>query len=113
MRIGIDARKLRDYGIGTYVRNLLRQLGRQAPAHEYVVLCREPDCEIVEESGPRFRAVVETAGAYSVAEQFAVPLDLLREAVDLFHAPHYVLPPLTPCRSVVTFTDCILLRFPP
>jgi glycosyltransferase involved in cell wall biosynthesis len=41
-----------------------------------------------------------------------VPLDLRREAVDLFHAPHYVLPPLTPCPSVVTIHDCIHLRFP-
>src|SRR5688572_7205838 len=112
MRIAIDARKLRDYGIGTYVRNLLRQLGRQASAHEYVVLCREADFEIVEEYGPRFRPIIETAGAYSVSEQFAVPIGLRREAVDLFHAPHYVLPPLTPCRSVVTIHDCIHLRFP-
>ena len=112
MRIAIDARKLRDYGIGTYVRNLLRQLGRQDDSHEYVVLCRELDCEVVEECGPRFRAVVEGARAYSIAEQFAVPIDLRREAVDLFHAPHYVLPPLTPCRSVVTIHDCIHLRFP-
>src|SRR5688572_11625110 len=112
MRIAIDARKLRDYGIGTYVRNLLRQLGRQPSAHEYVVLCREADFEIVEEYGPRFRPIIETAGAYSVSEQFAVPIGLRREAVDLFHAPHYVLPPLTPCRSVVTIHDCIHLRFP-
>ena len=28
MRIGIDARKLHDFGIGTYIRNLLRQLAR-------------------------------------------------------------------------------------
>ena len=41
-----------------------------------------------------------------------MPLDLRRERVDLFHAPHYVLPPLTPCRSVVTIHDCIHLRFP-
>ena len=45
MRIAIDARKLRDYGIGTYVRNLLRQLARQDHANEYVVLCRDADCE--------------------------------------------------------------------
>jgi glycosyltransferase involved in cell wall biosynthesis len=30
----------------------------------------------------------------------------------LFHAPHYVLPPLTPCKAVVTIHDCIHLRFP-
>ena len=28
VRIGIDARKLHDFGIGTYIRNLLRQLAR-------------------------------------------------------------------------------------
>ena len=112
MRIAIDARKLHDFGIGTYVRNLLRQLARQAPGHEYVVLCRAQDCDTIEEYGPRFKAIVEPAGNYSIAEQFAVPMDLRREAVDLFHAPHYVLPPLTPCRSVVTIHDCIHLRFP-
>ena len=112
MRIAIDARKLRDFGIGTYVRNLLRQLARQEDAHHYVVLCREQDCDWIDDLGPRFRAVIETAGNYSVAEQFAIPIDLRRESAELFHAPHYVLPPLTPCRSVVTIHDCIHLRFP-
>jgi len=112
VRIAIDARKFRDYGIGTYVRNLLRQLARQEDANDYIVLCREPDLDQVEELGPRFRAVVEPAKTYSVAEQFAIPMDLRREAADLFHAPHYVLPPLTPCRAVVTIHDCIHLRFP-
>jgi glycosyltransferase involved in cell wall biosynthesis len=112
MRIAIDARKLHDYGIGTYVRNLLRQLARQDTTNEYVVLCREADWESVEELGPRFRPVVENAGAYSLREQIALPIDLRRESAELFHAPHYVLPPLTPCRSVVTIHDCIHLRFP-
>jgi glycosyltransferase involved in cell wall biosynthesis len=47
-----------------------------------------------------------------VHEQVALPLELRREKADLFHAPHYVLPALTPCRSVVTIHDCIHLRFP-
>jgi glycosyltransferase involved in cell wall biosynthesis len=112
MRIAIDARKLRDYGIGTYVRNLLRQLARQDTRHEYVVFCQEQDWDSVDALGPHFRAVVENAAPYSIAEQAAIPLDLRREAIELFHAPHYVLPPLTPCRSVVTIHDCIHLRFP-
>jgi glycosyltransferase involved in cell wall biosynthesis len=111
MRIGIDARKLRDYGIGTYVRNLLRQLARQDDG-DYVVFCRDTDIESVRDLGPRFRPVREEAGAYSIREQLAIPIDVRREAIDLFHAPHYVLPPLTPCRSVVTIHDCIHLRFP-
>src|SRR5207244_1069467 len=40
------------------------------------------------------------------------PLALKREGVTLFHAPHYVLPPLVRCRSVVTIHDCIHLMFP-
>jgi glycosyltransferase involved in cell wall biosynthesis len=112
VRIAIDGRKLRDYGIGTYVRNLLRQLGRQDTTNEYVVFCRAEDCDAVEELGPRFRAVVETAKPYSISEQFALPMALRREGAELFHEPHYVLPPLTPCRSVVTIHDCIHLRFP-
>jgi glycosyltransferase involved in cell wall biosynthesis len=112
VRIAIDARKYRDYGIGTYVRNLLRQLARQDAQNEYVVFCRASESDIIEELGSSFRAVPETAAPYSIAEQFAIPMALRREAADLFHAPHYVLPPLTPCTSVVTIHDCIHLRFP-
>ena len=112
MRIAIDARKLRDYGIGTYIRNLLRHLSRLDQSTEYVLLCRTEDCGIASTLGPNFRTVRETSPAYSAREQFRIPLDLRRERADLFHAPHYVLPPLTPCRSVVTIHDCIHLRFP-
>src|SRR5215467_3028832 len=112
MRIGIDARKLRDYGIGTYVRNLLRQLARHDDGHHYIVFCRDADFETVAAFGPRFRPVREEAGNYSIREQIAIPIDVRREGIDLFHAPHYVLPPLTPCTSVVTIHDCIHLRFP-
>ncbi len=112
MRIGIDARKLHDFGIGTYIRNLVRQLARLDHETEYVLLCRPNDVDAVTALGPNFRPVVERAGNYSVAEQISVPLALRRERVDLFHAPHYVLPPLVPCQSVVTIHDCIHLMFP-
>jgi len=112
LRIAIDARKLRDYGIGTYVRNLLRYLSRLDQTTEYVVLCSKTDRQLVGELGPNFRAVSESSPGYSVREQITVPRDLLREGADLFHTPHYVLPPFTPCKSVVTIHDCIHLRFP-
>jgi glycosyltransferase involved in cell wall biosynthesis len=112
VRIAIDARKLRDYGIGTYVRNLLRHLARQDRVTEYVVLCRKSDQQLASQLGENFRAVLDSSPGYSLREQLTVPLDLKRAGVDLFHAPHYVLPPLTPCRSVVTIHDCIHLRFP-
>ena len=112
MRIGIDARKLHDFGIGTYIRNLLRQLARMDRQTEFVLLCRPEDREMLAALGENFRPVVATAGNYSVAEQVTIPWALKREGVTLFHAPHYVLPPLVRCQSVVTIHDCIHLMFP-
>ncbi len=113
MRIAIDARKLHDYGIGTYVRNLVGQLGRLDNGRDtYVLICRKTDAEFVRSLGPPFEAVVDRAGNYSLLEQFSVPWSLRRAKVDLFHAPHYVISPLTACPIVVTIHDCIHLRFP-
>ena len=112
MRVAIDARKLYDFGIGTYVRNLVHQLARIDHDTEYVLLCRRDNASLAESLGSNFRTVTERAGNYSVSEQLLVPLDLSRTGAELFHAPHYVLPPLTPCRAIVTIHDCIHLRFP-
>ena len=112
MRIAIDVRKLHDFGIGTYVRNLLRQLARIDHDTDYVLLCRRGDQPIARELGENFRTVTESAGQYSVTEQLSVPLHLGRASPQLFHTPHYVLPVLTPCRSIVTIHDCIHLIFP-
>ena len=112
MRIGIDVRKLHDFGVGTYVRNLVRWLARLDRESEYVLICRRGDCESIEQLGPNFRPLPDRSDNYSVAEQFTIPFDLARAKADLFHAPHYVLPALTPCRSIVTIHDCIHLMFP-
>jgi glycosyltransferase involved in cell wall biosynthesis len=112
VRVAIDARKLHDFGIGTYIRNLLRHLARMDRDTEYVLICREKDRQVAPSLGENFRSVVDGSRPYSAREQLSLPLALSREHVDLFHAPHYVLPPLARCRSVVTIHDCIHLRFP-
>jgi glycosyltransferase involved in cell wall biosynthesis len=112
MRIAIDARKLHDFGIGTYIRNLLLGLARRDEDTEYIVLCQPADGDSVMELGANFRAVPETARPYSIREQISVPIILARERAHLLHEPHYVLPPATRCRSVVTIHDCIHLMFP-
>ena len=57
MRVAIDTRKIHDFGIGTYIRNLLRQLARIDRDTEYVLLCREADLGIAAQLGPNFRSV--------------------------------------------------------
>jgi len=112
VRIGIDARKLHDFGIGTYIRNLLRHLARIDSQTEFVIFCRPEDGETLAQVGENFRPVPETSSNYSIAEQLKIPLAVKREGVTLYHAPHYVLPPLVRCRSVVTIHDVIHLMFP-
>ena len=112
MRVAIDVRKLHDFGIGTYVRNLVHQLARIDRETDYVLLCRTRDAGLAASLGENFRTVTQRAPNYSIREQLMVPLSLARAGASLFHAPHYVLPPLTPCRAIVTIHDCIHLRFP-
>jgi glycosyltransferase involved in cell wall biosynthesis len=112
VRIAIDARKLHDFGIGTYIRNLLKHLALIDRDTEYVLLCRSQDVTVADQLGPNFRAVVESSRPYSVAEQIMLPARLVAQNVSLLHEPHYVLPPLVPCRAVVTIHDCIHLMFP-
>jgi glycosyltransferase involved in cell wall biosynthesis len=112
MRIGIDARKLHDFGIGTYLQNLLKELVRLEDDAQYVVLCRADDVAWLTALGPRIHPIVTRAPNYSVREQIEVPWRLWRAGVDLFHSPHYVLPILVTCPAVVTVHDCIHLMFP-
>ena len=111
-RVGIDARKIRDFGIGTYIRNILVELHRHDAETPYVVLSRNRDLHTIRDLVPRFQVVVEDAEPYSLSEQVRIPWRLRREGVTLVHEPHYVLPPLTTCRAVVTIHDCIHLMFP-
>ena len=112
VRVAIDTRKLHDFGIGTYVSNLVRGLARLDHDHEYTLICHPEDVDFVKTLGANFHAWPDRSGNYSFREQFTIPLDVWRARPDLFHAPHYVLPPLTPGKTVVTIHDCIHLRFP-
>jgi len=112
VRIAIDARKLHDFGIGTYIRNLLKYVAVFDPDTTYVVICRPQDQQAIRQLSRNFSPVPDTSKPYSIREQFSIPLRLAAAKVDVFHAPHYVLPPLVPCRSVVTIHDCIHLMFP-
>ncbi len=112
MRISIDLRKLHDYGIGTYIRNLVINLARIDQHTDYVLLCRPQDADFAEGLGENFRSLSQTDPLYSIGEQLRIPTQLRRANIDVFHAPHYTLPFTTPCNSVVTIHDCIHLLFP-
>jgi glycosyltransferase involved in cell wall biosynthesis len=102
MRVGIDCRKIADFGIGTYIRGLLHAMPEVYVAFGPASLDLPAGVE----------HVVVDAPNYSVQELFAIGRAADRARLDLFHAPHYVLPQMrTP--SVVTIHDLIHLRRSP
>lgn len=110
--IAIDARKIRDFGIGTYTRNLVRELAEIDQENNYLLLTGLPGKEVLTNLPENFRVVLQRSPVYSIRELFALSWCLFRLRVDLYHATHYVLPAVVPCRTVVTIHDIIHLLYP-
>jgi len=111
LTIGIDCRKVSDFGIGTYIRGLLGAYREISVDEEFVLFGPESLRAIIPESDPRFTIVEETSPHYSIEELAALERQLERYPVDVFHAPHYVTP-FGRTRMVVTIHDLIHLDFP-
>jgi len=110
--IGIDARKLGDFGIGTYIYNLVRALAEIDQENQYVLFVGTPGRDLLADLPDNFRLVFEHAPPYSVRELVALSWKLLRLRLDLYHATHYVLPAIVRCPVVVTIHDIIHLLYP-
>jgi alpha-1,3-rhamnosyl/mannosyltransferase len=105
MRVVIDARKIGDFGIGTYIRGLVEEYGRR-PAMQ-VILLGNPECV---ELSAEVEWVSQSAPKYGVSELTSLRRSIDAVGADLFHAPHYVYPLGVRTPGVVTIHDCIHLR---
>ncbi|MFP3941821.1 MAG: glycosyltransferase family 4 protein [Thermoanaerobaculia bacterium] len=110
--IGIDARKVQDFGIGTYIRNLVAGLAEIDDENCYVLFTGSQGRDSFDGLPENFHIVVERSPVYSARELMALSWRLFRLRLDLYHATHYVLPLATPSRIVVTIHDIIHLLYP-
>ena len=108
MRVGIDARKIADFGIGTYIRGLLQALVTAGGDDEYVAFAPERLAHLLPAA---VEHIAVDAPHYSIRELVAVGRAVDRAGIDLLHAPHYVVP-FTRVPFVVTIHDLIHLRHP-
>ncbi len=111
-RICIDARKIADFGIGSYVRNLVTSLAEIDPDNHYQLLVGEADRALLGGLPENFQTTIDASPGYSLREQISISRHLLELRPDLFHSPHYVLPSRLPCPTVVTIHDVIHLLYP-
>ena len=73
---------------------------------------RDADRDALPALPAHFEVAAEEAPGYSIAELTGFAWRIFRDRLDLFHATHYVLPPLPKTRAVVTIHDIIHLLYP-
>jgi glycosyltransferase involved in cell wall biosynthesis len=110
--IGIDARKVADFGIGTYIRGLVLALAEIDHDNRYVLLVSPEGRDALAGLPENFRLVQERSPVYSVRELLTLSWRLQRLGLDLYHATHYTLPLVLPRRVVTTIHDIIHLLYP-
>jgi glycosyltransferase involved in cell wall biosynthesis len=112
MRIGIDVRKIKDFGIGIYIQNLVKNLLLLDQENEYVLFFHPQDINDFAFPSARVRKAINRSGKYSLGEHFTLSWQSRRRGIDLFFSPHYVMPLFLNCKKVVTIHDLIHLKFP-
>ena len=94
LRVAIDARHLRDFGIGTHIRNLLENLPSVGVADvEYSVVVRKNDQP---EIPPGLRTVVYDHPDQDRLEDIRFPMFLRSLGADIYHAPLNAVPIFMP-----------------
>lgn len=112
MRIGIDVRKINDFGIGTYIQNLLKYLLEMDKQNQYFLFFNYRDIEHFNYPKEQVVKLMNNSPKYSVREHFSLSHQAKKYEIQLFHEPHYTLPYFLKCKKVVSVHDLIHLKFP-
>jgi glycosyltransferase involved in cell wall biosynthesis len=108
VRVAIDIRRMTDFGVGTYTRNVVRALGRLDHENEYVLIGSLNKVSEIGFLPPNFQTVALHEDDTSVKGYFECRAILRRLNCDLVHIPHlFWLPRALPCPYVITVHDLL------
>ena len=111
--IVIDCRRLGDFGIGTYIRNLVQALARLDHENRYTLITFDNSPADITGLGSNFHTVQYERRDTEYGQNIAFPFFLRRLYADLVHIPLNSIPYLMPKPYVVTIHDMSSLLFPP
>ena len=112
-KIGFDARKIKDYGIGTYIQNILLRVPDSLSAYCFNLFCYFNDIDYIQkEINQNFLYIPAAAPHYSLREHIILSRLAKKLELYLLHTPHYVVPAFIKCKSIVTIHDVIHLLYP-
>ena len=109
--IVIDARRIRDFGIGTYIRSLVHALGSIDSHHLYTLVSGPDDARTLTGLPPNFRTALYTHGDTNWINHIQFPFFLRSLSPDLVHIPLNRVPWLMIQPYVVTVHDMSSLLF--
>ncbi len=111
LRIVLDARKVNDFGIGTYIRNLVAGLADIDQTDRFILVVDPKVREGLDQLPPNFERVVYEGNPGGVRHAFQYPHFLRGLAADLHHIPLNTVPVFMPKPYVVTVHDMSRLLF--
>src|SRR6266496_1418625 len=111
LKIVIDVRRLRDFGIGTYIRNLVHALAGLDRVNRYELVSFAADKKLLSGLPPNFEVIHYNRSDDDLWGNVAFPLFLRGFAPDLVHIPLNRVPLLMPKPYVVTIHDMASLLF--
>ena len=105
LRIAIDTRRIRDFGVGTYIRNLVQALAAAGTNHHYHLIC-SPD-EVRQFAGlpANFETIICARRDSSRVDHIALPRLIRSLHVDVTHIPFHRVPLFLDKPYVVTIHD--------
>lgn len=104
-RIAIDARRIGDFGTGTYLRNLIRGLARLDLNNSYLLVRPSGDLPEFEHLPKNFETIVFDRSDRTALAQIRYGFFLKRHGADVYHLPINVVPFWMPRPYIVTVHD--------
>src|SRR5260370_23195118 len=87
LHIVIDARRIRDFGIGTYIRSLVHALSDIDQENRYTIVSGSGDARTLTGLPDNFHAAVYERNDADFSDHVAFPIFLLGLSPDLVHIP--------------------------
>ncbi|MFN8006470.1 MAG: glycosyltransferase family 1 protein [Terriglobia bacterium] len=112
MKVALDIRKLNDFGIGTYIRNLVVHLAKLDKESSYFLVGIPRDTAELGPLPPNFSFIAASPLQSSLWNECALPILLKKNQVQVLHTPHYTPPYFLFCKSIITIHDCVHILFP-
>jgi glycosyltransferase involved in cell wall biosynthesis len=108
VKIAIDIRRMTEFGVGTYIRNVVRTLGRLDLENEYLLIGSPAKVEEIGSLPPNFHAFPLVAPERTLQGYREFRGALQRMNCDLVHIPNlFSIPRMLPCPYVMTVHDML------